>query len=437
MAQLADAVLKERLQAAARLGTMLLLALLTIGGPSHAEPKAKPAPRRGTIYDSEPASITVRGQAKDREGRAIVGATVYLAMANNFGKFGYDAVMGQDVTDEQGRYEISTASLPVRMFPPTPEVVEGKFQVFGTAAGYGLTWHGARAFRPRPRPAEGGEPDVDRAYYEGEPIVNDLVFGPEAVVAGRVTDDLGRPLADAKIQLGVIDDLRRPEAKMYRLELLPDSDAAPRDADRVFDRVSSLPEFFLSTRTDAGGRYRIGGLPRQAIFAAQATYRPNHDAENTTIATHSSPVQGALTIGDGDEWNPVLAAPRTVFVQCFYADTGEPADRVTLCAQGSSFQMAGLGDVTDGNGQAVLELTPGAYQLAVEPALGTPYLRGVHPLKILPMPLEQKAEMLVERAAVVEIQAIDAETGQPVPGVSFDFQTDTSRMRLELQSQTV
>ncbi|MGH7191963.1 MAG: hypothetical protein ACREJM_00335, partial [Candidatus Saccharimonadales bacterium] len=403
-----------------------------------AEPKQKPPPRQGTPFGTEPASISVRGQAKDQQGRAIVGATIYLAIANGFSSSGFDGVLGQDVTDEQGHYEISTASLQVRMFPPNPEVVEGKFQVFGMAAGFGLTWHGTRAFRPRKRPAEGGEPHMERAYYDGEPIVNDLVFGPEAVVAGRIVDDLGRPLADAKIQVGVIDDIRRSAVKNYRMELLPEDDAAPPDTDRVFHQVISLPEFFLSTRSDAEGRFRIGGLPAHAIFAAQATYRPEYHEASTTIVTRPGPVKGVVAIGgDGDEWNPVLTAPRTVFVQCRYADTGEPADRATLCAFGRHFQLAGAGAVADANGQAVLELTPDEYQLAVEPALGTPYLRGKHALKVLPMPLEQTAEVLIERGALVEIQAIDAKTGNGVPGISFDYHTDTSAVRMELQSQTV
>lgn len=417
--------------------SLFAFAWFAVVAAAYAGPKAQPAPKQGTIYDTEPAAITVRGQAKDHDGRAIVGATVYLAMANGFGKFGYDAVLGQDVTDDQGRYEINTASLPVRMFPPNPEVVEGKFQVFSFAAGFGLSWHATRAYRPRPRTAEGGEPNMDRAYYDGEPIVNDLKFGPEAVIAGQVTDDLGRPLTDAKVQLGVIGDVRRPNGKMWRLELLPDEGDAPRDADRVFDRVTSLPEFFLSTRSDADGRFRIGGLPRNAQFLAQAMYRPDHRPATATIATTARAVQGAVSIGDGDEWNPVLTAPRAVFVQCLYADTGEPADHVTLHARGRQIQMAGGAAVTDVNGQAVLELTPDQYRLAAEPALGTPYLRGEHELKIQPMPLDQKIELLIQRGAVVEIQAIDADTRQAVPGVSIDYQADTSAVRLELQSQTV
>lgn len=417
--------------------SLFAFASLAVAVAAGAEPKVPPAPRQGTIYDTEPATITVRGQAKDRDGRPIVGATVYVAVANEFGKFGYDAILGEDVTDEQGRYEISTASLPVRMFPPNLEVVEGKFQVFGFAAGFGLTWHATRAYRPRPRHAGGAKPDMERAYYEGDPIVNDLIFGPEAVIAGRVTDDLGRPLADAKVQLGVVDDLRRPDGKMWRLELLPDDGDAPRDVDRVFNRVTSLPEFFLATRSDADGRFRIGGLPFNAQFLAQAMYRSDHRPATATIATTARAVQGAVSIGDGDEWNPVLTAPRAVFVQCLYADTGEPADHVTLHARGRQIQMAGGAAVTDGNGQAVLELTPDEYRLDVEPALGAPYLRGEHSIKVLPMPLEQKAEVLIEPGAIVEIQAKDADTGEGVPEVSFDVQKDSTTVPRELESQTV
>ncbi|HEX5444376.1 MAG TPA: TlpA disulfide reductase family protein [Pirellulales bacterium] len=58
-------------------------------------------------------------------------------------------------------------------------------------------------------------------------------------------------------------------------------------------------------------------------------------------------------------------------------------------------------------------------------------------MKVLPMPLEQTAEVFIERGAVVEIQAIDAKTGNGVPGVSFDYHTDTSAVLMELQSQTV
>ena len=100
--------------------------------PPKRVPKKKPvteASRGGRIYDTEPTPISVSGVAIDDENERIAGAKIYLT---------------------------------VRRFPPSTEVVEGKFQVFGVATGHGFAWHGVRAYRPRPRPAQDAEPEMDR-----------------------------------------------------------------------------------------------------------------------------------------------------------------------------------------------------------------------------------------------------------------------------------
>lgn len=116
--------------------------------PPKRVPKKKPitnASRGARIYETEPTPIAVSGAAIDDENEPVRGAEIYLVAANSFGSFGPAAILAETTTDDTGRYRFTKAMLPVRMFPPAPEIVEGKFQVFGVSEDHGFTWHGVLA----------------------------------------------------------------------------------------------------------------------------------------------------------------------------------------------------------------------------------------------------------------------------------------------------
>ncbi|HWB13912.1 MAG TPA: M56 family metallopeptidase [Pirellulales bacterium] len=408
---------------------------------SESTPKRTPKKRTpdarslgGRIYETELRPILIKGVAKDHEGRPLPEVVVYVAVANGFGAFGQDAILAQTTTNDAGEYVLRDVMLPVRTFPPKPEVVEGKFQVFGVTDAHGFAWHGIRAYRPRVRPGENTEPDMDRAYYEKEPIRNDLTFGPTADVAGQVLDDLAHPVAGAKVQIGIIDDRRRPGSMMWRFELLTPKDH-PADQDRNFSSIFCMPDSRLSARTDAHGYYRIAGVPRDASFLAAVFASPEFDSPTATLTTSDTAINGAVSALAGG-WNPVLVAPRTVVVQTIDQTDKSPLGGVVLHAYGQQMRSAGNEARSDAEGRAVLQLPPGHYQLVAEPAPGSLYVRTEQEIDVDKEPLEQAVELGVQRGALVAL-AVAADDSKPVEGVSFSYETDTSRDRQELQSQTV
>jgi thiol-disulfide isomerase/thioredoxin/protocatechuate 3,4-dioxygenase beta subunit len=389
----------------------------------------------GRIYETEIMPISIKGRAKDDKGQPLGGSEIFLAVANGFSSSGSEHVLARTTTDAAGQYAFDGVSLPVRIYPPKPEVAEGRFQVFGIAKGHGFAWHGVRSYRPRPRPAAESEPGMDRAYYEGEAIQNDLVFGLVVNLTGRILDDLGRPVVGAKVRVGVFNDPRRngPGATMYRFSLLAPDDV-PADTDRTFYSVTSLPESRLSAKTDAEGRYRIDEISRDAIFAA-AVFAQEFDPLTTTIVTSDRKDSGSVNAGQG-VWNPVLVAPRTVTVRALDPDTKAPLGDVAVRAYARKARYVGNAARTDAQGRATLRLPPGHYRIVAEPAVDSHRLRTEQDLDVAEAPIEQSAELPVGRGAVVVLIAT-ADDSTPVSGVGFRYETDVSRESVELQSQTV
>src|SRR5204862_3109182 len=129
---------------------------------------------------------------------------------------------------------------PIRKFS------EGAYQVFGTAAGYGFTWHSEQFVRPEKRSAESDvEPNL---FYEGEECVADLKFDLPATVQGQLRNDRGEPLAGVRGEIGYVRDVRRPDGPgSSRCEDLgpPHGDGDPRN-DR-FPGMNRLPKEMHST----------------------------------------------------------------------------------------------------------------------------------------------------------------------------------------------
>lgn len=399
-------------------------------------PQKKPvtnASRGGRIYETEPTPIAVGGAAIDDENEPVRDAKIYLVAANGFGSFGPEAILAETTTDDSGRYAFTEAMLPVRTFPPAPEIVEGKFQVFGVSEKHGFTWHGVRAYRPRPRPAQDAEPEMDRAYYEGEPIKCHLFFEPTVALVGEVRDDLGNPVAGAKVQVGLIDDSRRKNSTMWRFELLAGKDDSA-NLDRAFACINSMPRGRLSAVTSEDGRYEIADLPSEASFVAAVAGPEGFGTLTATVATTDRDVPGNISAGRNG-WNPVLPAPRAITVRTIDLETKKPLANIVLHSYGGQVRFSGNDARTDAEGNATLRLPPGHYRLVAEPAAESHYVRTEQEFDVGKEPA-QSATLGVQRGAVV-ILAASVNGALPVEGVGFSYETDDSRERHELQSQTV
>ncbi|HEX7377221.1 MAG TPA: M56 family metallopeptidase [Pirellulales bacterium] len=392
---------------------------------------ASPGP--SGIYSTEGMPVTITGVAKDEDGRPLPGATVFVSMQNKFSNGGQDAIRARATTDAAGKFAVKNVMLSVQTSPPKPDVIEAKFQVFGVSDGHGFAWHGVRAYRPRPRPAADSEPDMDRAYYQGETIVNDLVFGPTVRFAGQVKDDLGHPIAGAKVRFGVIDHDRMPGSAMWWFQLLgPDGRAV--DADSRFSSIRYVPESWLTTKTDAEGRFEFANVRRDADFLAGVVATPELGRQTKSVSTDKATISG--DDGKTVAWNPVFDAPRNLRVHVLDPTGKQPREAVVLHAYGRNIRFAGNEARLDSAGHALLRLPPGRYQLVAEPSFGSPYLRTEQEIDVAKEPIEQDVRVSLRPGAVVILKAA-LDDGTPVAGVRFSYETDTSRDRSELRSQTV
>ncbi len=392
-------------------------------------PKRLPGPDGATIHP-----ITVAGRALDAAGRPVAGAAIVVTNANRTYTGG--VVLGRATADRDGRYLIRDLPLPV--LPPEPgpiaRAAEGKFEVAGSAPGLAFTWHAIQSYRPEPAPADRAQPPSDLVIFPGQPVVADLVFGPPARIRGRVTDDQGRPVTGARVQVGYIDSTRNPGGYgMWNCAAIN-----PEGGDELkFNGVGSLPAEVRSTRTDADGRYELANLPREVKLLALIDHDPTVEPFEATVATSASRFDGVRSLGHDGTLDHSFVLPRPVRVRVLLADSGRPAERVTVLARGETVRRGGGIGTTGPDGQATLQLPPGTYRLRVEPPVGLPYLLTEAPVVVVtPAPAEAAVEVTLNRGMVVDLEAVDAATGRGVAGVGFRFVADNVATPRAVHTQT-
>ena len=156
-----------------------------------------------------------------------------------------------------------------------------------------------------------------------------------------------------------------PDHVMWRCVYLPGS---PFAADKECNVVRFLPPEFLSTRTDAEGRYEMHGLPREAELLFQIEYGKEYIAYSASVQTTQGNSDKRINrLGAGGELNHVLPAPREVRVLVTEGPAGKPIAGVTVRGRGRQMQRAGAEATTASDGAATLHLAPGAYTLIAEP----------------------------------------------------------------------
>jgi beta-lactamase regulating signal transducer with metallopeptidase domain len=420
--------------------------LVAQGGASRSseqKPSGQPSQElnrfEGKLYLAHPHKVHIWGQATNEKGVPVAGATVFVVASNRYGI--PNPVLATVKTEPNGGYDLPELSLPVLAFPPqpAPHAMEGGFQVVATAPGYGYTWRRSMVYRPGPRPAHVAAETSDDGtlVYEGEPIRLDLHFEPEAPVRGRITNDLGEPLKGAEVEFGTIRDVRRfdsPDHVMWRCVYLPGS---PFAADKECNVVRFLPPEFLSTRTDAEGRYEMHGLPREAEVIFQIEYGNEYLAHSSSLQT----TQGAsdkrtARVGSGGELNYVLAAPREVRVLVTESPAAKPTAGVTVRARGRQMQRAGAEATTAANGVAMLHLAPGAYTLIAEPPSTRPLMRSTKHLDV-EKSQRQEVDLSLDAAASATIKVVDVVSGKAVEGAAVFSEKEGEKGSTRLQSQTV
>ena len=399
------------------------------------EPLAKPPTDK---YGRLVLPLTIRGQATNDKGEPVAGAKVFVYSMNHRSTSGVPRVLAETTSDAQGRYEFASLSIPVLDINQRnlPAPIAGRFQVYGLAAGYGHRWHVAQTLNQVQRPKEDAPP---HNFYAGEACVADLRFEPAATLSGTITGDNGLPLVGVRVQVGLIDDDRRPDGSgIWSVRYLGPSGSEPPVQPDEFGAIAHLPPESRSAVTDAQGKYSIGGLRRETQYLARIGYLPEFDAISFSVATTERKLPDSVrSVGYSGTLDQKLILPRTVAIFVTAGASEQPLEGVTVRVGGRKYRQAGNLAKTDAEGRAILRLTPGKYRVHLDPPAGAAYLQTQADLTVAELPFEQAAPFAIQAGATLDVQAVEAGTGKPVAGVSFDQESDSGTAAQPLHSQSV
>ncbi len=369
--------------------------------------QTQPAPAAPPT-DQEPAStethpITVTGRALDPAGKPIAGARIYLASL----QADYKRI-AETTSDVEGRYTFRAVPLPIARADKFFARNQGRFQIFGQAQGFGFAWRPAKAFYPRPAPAnitmEPERRDPPGRYEAGEAIVLDLRFSPAAHLSGSVVDAGGKPLAGAKLEIRACESLKVVD------------NVVPGWTFDALNQPADVPPAMKVHTTDAAGRFDFGGMPEDCRFRINVRVK-DYPEQWIQAATVPGPVRNhdGFPVLTG-ELKLTLTTPVDIPIQLVFEDTGRPAARALVQAGGGGTDSL---QTTDDEGRAVLRLPPGTYHMQNWPARGTPYLVTDSELVVDAKPSTLPLVSKLRRACVLEVTVVDADTGAPLGDVDL------------------
>jgi hypothetical protein len=223
-----------------------------------------------------PAEIAIRiaGIARDEQGNPVAGAKITLyPLAGS-------KPAGSATTDDQGRYQIDDAMLPVAtslngVAFPREITPYSDFNLAGQAPGLGIAWsaqHGMYAVKePSPEDIQGRLP-------LGQLVAIDLVFPRAAALLGKVVDERGQPVEGVKLQVLDCD--------------LLDDDGHETNNRQGYD-WKAVPDTIGRAVTTRDGRFRLAGIAGRACYWIGVT-RPETD--NASLAFYAATIPGAETV---------------------------------------------------------------------------------------------------------------------------------------------
>jgi protocatechuate 3,4-dioxygenase beta subunit len=351
--------------------------------------------------------ISVAGRAVDPAGKPIPGARVYLASL----RADYKRV-AETTTDAEGRYAFRDVPLPIQGDDTVNGRDAGSFQVFGEAEGLGFAWRPQKWFYPRPKRAnityEPDHRDPPSRYEAGEKVELDLHFSPPRGLAGTIVDDRGNPLPDVRLEIRDCESLTVVDNVIpgWTLDALNERDSAP-------------PSMKIRT-TDARGRFEFTGLPADCLFRIDVRAK-NFPRRWVYAATTKGPqpARDGSPVFTGD-LALTLATPIEVPIRLITGDTGRPAPKVLVQAVEG---LVNTMETTDDQGRVRLRIPPGTYRMQYLPAHGTPYLVTDDELVVGANPPAEPIVAKLRPAAIVEVEVVDADTGEGLPNVDLWRQT--------------
>lgn len=404
---------------------LLILAIISSGATSrkataqdrNALPdNSRPAQPAGSIGIEPKNSVVVReaafhpisvaGLALDPAGNPIAGARIYLSSQEvNWRR------LAETVSDAKGHYSFQDIPLPIETDSSFANRSHGKFEVFGIADGYGFGWRPTKWYFPERDPdarkREHEDVDPPARFYEDDLIELDILFRAETKFSGRLVDETGQPIADARVDIRNCDsDIDIASWRTVNFE----TQFASLNSQEI------VPTAIKARHTDVDGRFSFNGLPadcRLRIDVRPPGF-PLRSIWGVTKSGFPNQVDGQRVYHDGMVLE--FARARDVLFRVVYDDTGEPVAKARVGVASSQGHSSG---VSDTDGHVTLRLSAGEQTIELLPAIGTPYLV-TNLTQILSTQEQQQPIVLRLRpAAVVEVQVVDETTGMGVPGVDF------------------
>lgn len=427
--------------------TFLLLTILCCGtrfvaAVDEESPKSSvPAANVGAVDESksdtpnEPPKenkrqvVTVSGTAKDIDGKPVVGAKVFLISVND-----KDELLATTLSQNDGSYEFKDVA------PPGKTV-----DVFATAEGYGLAWHGMRFVDTSVKRPEGlPRGDInDHNFYKDEPIVMNLEMLKPGRLHGQVLDEKGVPAAGVKIEVHNIDYIDT-EGKTYHPNF------------REFWGLRFVANPIVAVTTDDNGRFELTGFPdetcvwlhvshpnyaMQALYAAiteqqitEFRYTANSIVKIVNDRQVASPMYESRSV-DVSPLKLTVEATRRLTVLVMDSDQKPVADIPVIARSGGQATGTSANGTTNKDGKVSLSLPPGDYKLYATGPRTTKYVTTPSEVSIAADQESVEHTIEIQAGCTLILEAVDADTGDPFEGVKFwEEQAAPSKGQLELQA---
>jgi hypothetical protein len=358
--------------------------------------------------------MSMSGRALDLDGKPISGANVYLQGTGNGA--GIDGLLAEAKTDRDGRYEFPDLKIPVPMTRADGERSWTLFQVFGKAPGYAFAWQSAKRLvvDPRCREVDGSLlPDYrSNGYLPGEKVELDLTFQRPRPVTGRIVDDKGKPIPNYEVTMTICDYLDK-KGKEPRYDFRGLGVYAGSEVYKI------MPDQ-LTAKTDAAGRFELPFTPPE-IWGMMWLEHPEFSTKilNTITSDREMTEYDGLAL-QRLPIELIVPRPRRITVQVHHSDTRTPAAGVHVSAGSSEKLIISSSGKSDDKGQVVLRLPPGKYRMHAFSEVATRYLpSGDRELTVADDPDEQMVTLLLDPGCVVTFKVVEAESGEPIPGMTF------------------
>ena len=350
-----------------------------------------------------PTRIT--GRTLSDDSLPISDATVYLAAC------GPDyRLLDKTTSDENGNFRFEDIELPVERNEDKSREA-GSFEVFAISDRAALGWQAHSTVYPRL--SHRSELDFSDLLNEkfptefgaNDPIELSIVMASPQRLSGRIVDEEGNPIPDAKVRLRDVELIATPALDLANGPVPIDHPLGALNDSRIF------PGTFNVRKSDEEGRFEFDRLP--AGYAWRMTVNPpNNTRRDIEAATGMAAMtHDGRNVIHGQDFEVVFPTARPVRIHVVYDDTSEPAPGVGV---GGLVTKAGFWETTDEDGFVETPLPDGEYQISASPEYQTPYLKSQTMIEVSDETAETVHQIRLKRAATLDITVRDRETGQAV-----------------------